>query len=131
MEIKVGILGATGYTGFELVRLIDQHPQVEIAFLTSETSAGQSLRKSWPQALDLVRVFFGREPDVDAEVRFVEGEQVGLNAVLLLGIEQVLPKQFRQFVPFRRINGASPRTDSVSSESPRCLSSQASRSQTS
>lgn len=53
MALKAGIYGATGYTGFELARLLDQHPQVEIAFLTSETSAGQSLRQSWPQALDL------------------------------------------------------------------------------
>jgi N-acetyl-gamma-glutamyl-phosphate reductase len=53
MSLKAGIYGATGYTGFELVRLLDEHPQVEIAFLTSETSAGQSLRQSWPQALDL------------------------------------------------------------------------------
>ncbi|MBN1312961.1 MAG: N-acetyl-gamma-glutamyl-phosphate reductase [Anaerolineae bacterium] len=53
MTIKVGIYGARGYTGLELVRLLSQHPDVELAFLTSEQSAGTSLRENWPQAPDL------------------------------------------------------------------------------
>jgi N-acetyl-gamma-glutamyl-phosphate reductase len=39
--IKIGIYGATGYTGLELLRLLLRHPQAEIAWLTSENSAGQ------------------------------------------------------------------------------------------
>jgi N-acetyl-gamma-glutamyl-phosphate reductase len=35
--IKVGIVGATGYTGMELIRLLLNHPQVEISILTSES----------------------------------------------------------------------------------------------
>ncbi len=50
MSISVGIYGATGYTGLEVVRLLDQHPQAQIRFVTSEQSAGQSLCQSWPQA---------------------------------------------------------------------------------
>jgi N-acetyl-gamma-glutamyl-phosphate reductase len=53
MPISVGIYGATGYTGLELVRLLAEHPQVAIAFATSESSAGTSLRTSHPQAPDL------------------------------------------------------------------------------
>ena len=56
MPFKVGIYGATGYTGLELVRLLDGHPQTHIVFVTSESSAGQSLRQSWPQAPDLTLV---------------------------------------------------------------------------
>ena len=41
--IKAGIYGATGYTGVELARILDRHPAVEIAFATSERSAGQTL----------------------------------------------------------------------------------------
>ena len=33
--MKVGIIGATGYTGVELVRLIHQHPHLELAFAGS------------------------------------------------------------------------------------------------
>lgn len=38
--IKVGILGAAGYTGGELTRLLINHPEVEIAFANSESNAG-------------------------------------------------------------------------------------------
>ena len=41
--ITVAVLGATGYTGAELVRLLLDHPHVELAFLSSERSAGQSV----------------------------------------------------------------------------------------
>jgi N-acetyl-gamma-glutamyl-phosphate reductase len=41
--IDIGIIGATGYTGLELLRLLGRHPQARIAWLTSESSAGQRL----------------------------------------------------------------------------------------
>ena len=37
---KAGIAGASGYTGYELLKLIHRHPQVEVGWLTSESSAG-------------------------------------------------------------------------------------------
>lgn len=40
---KVAIVGATGYTGSELVRLLIHHPQVEISHITSESYAGKKL----------------------------------------------------------------------------------------
>lgn len=39
--IKIGILGATGYTGLELLRLLQRHAAAEVVWLTSEQSAGQ------------------------------------------------------------------------------------------
>ncbi|MCX7707550.1 MAG: N-acetyl-gamma-glutamyl-phosphate reductase [Anaerolineae bacterium] len=39
--IKIGIIGATGYTGLELLRLLQRHPEAQIVWLTSEQSAGQ------------------------------------------------------------------------------------------
>lgn len=41
--IKVGILGAAGYTGGELIRLLLNHPEVEIAFAHSESNAGNKI----------------------------------------------------------------------------------------
>jgi len=38
---KIGIIGATGYTGSELVRILTNHPDVEIAMITSESRAGE------------------------------------------------------------------------------------------
>jgi N-acetyl-gamma-glutamyl-phosphate reductase len=46
--IKVGILGASGYTGAELVRLLTGHPAARITAVTSETYAGKRLREVYP-----------------------------------------------------------------------------------
>ncbi|MBN8920355.1 MAG: N-acetyl-gamma-glutamyl-phosphate reductase [Rhizobiales bacterium] len=43
-KAKIGILGASGYTGSELVRLLLRHPRVEIALLTADRRAGQKMR---------------------------------------------------------------------------------------
>lgn len=41
--IRVGVLGAAGYTGGELIRLLLNHPEVEIAFANSESNAGNKV----------------------------------------------------------------------------------------
>jgi N-acetyl-gamma-glutamyl-phosphate reductase len=46
---KVGVLGASGYTGSECVRLLLRHPQIEIALLTSDRRAGHEMRDVFPQ----------------------------------------------------------------------------------
>ena len=38
--VKVGIVGATGYTGAELLRLLAQHPYAEVAVVTSRSESG-------------------------------------------------------------------------------------------
>jgi N-acetyl-gamma-glutamyl-phosphate reductase len=48
-KAKIGVLGASGYTGSELVRLLIAHPQVEIALLTADRRAGQEMRQVFPQ----------------------------------------------------------------------------------
>lgn len=47
--VKVGIFGATGYAGFELVDLLQKHDQVEVVFCTSESSAGKTLDEIYAQ----------------------------------------------------------------------------------
>src|SRR5947209_17660012 len=46
---KVGIVGASGYSGEELVRLLLQHPGVELTAVTSRQSAGQSIAQIFPK----------------------------------------------------------------------------------
>jgi N-acetyl-gamma-glutamyl-phosphate reductase len=46
---KVGVLGASGYTGAELVRLLLRHPHVEIALLTADRRAGKPMADVFPQ----------------------------------------------------------------------------------
>ncbi len=47
--ISVGIIGATAYTGLELVRILARHEHVEIAFVASRSYAGQALTASFPE----------------------------------------------------------------------------------
>jgi N-acetyl-gamma-glutamyl-phosphate reductase len=46
--IRVGIVGATGYAGAELVRILSGHPQVELTILTSRQFAGASFDEVYP-----------------------------------------------------------------------------------
>ncbi len=69
--IRVGIYGATGYTGCELVRILLGHPEVEIVFLTSETYRGKQYAEVFPCAYDK-RLIGIDEADASAvEVGFV------------------------------------------------------------
>ena len=44
----VSIIGATGYTGLELIRLLTAHPNTELKYVTSENHTGQKLCDVWP-----------------------------------------------------------------------------------
>jgi N-acetyl-gamma-glutamyl-phosphate reductase len=46
--IKVGIVGGTGYTGVELLRILSQHPQVELKAITSRKEAGMPVAEMFP-----------------------------------------------------------------------------------
>ncbi len=62
--IKIGIVGGTGYTGAELLRLLSRHPQVQVTLLTSRQEAGKRVDALYPQLrghCDLSYV----APDVD------------------------------------------------------------------
>lgn len=48
-KAKIGVLGASGYTGAELVRLLLRHPHVEIALLTADRRAGKAMADVFPQ----------------------------------------------------------------------------------
>ena len=68
--IKVGVVGGTGYTGVELLRLLAMHPQVQVTAITSRAEAGvkvadyfQSLRGRYdladPTAIDTLLYHVG------------------------------------------------------------------------
>lgn len=46
--IRIAVLGASGYTGADLVRLALTHPQIEIAALSANSKAGQAMADVWP-----------------------------------------------------------------------------------
>lgn len=47
-QLQIAIIGATGYTGSELIRLLHYHPHAEIKLMTSESKAGQPISDVYP-----------------------------------------------------------------------------------
>ena len=48
-KAKIGVLGASGYTGAELLRLLIRHPRVETVLLTADRRAGKTVADVFPQ----------------------------------------------------------------------------------
>lgn len=63
--IKAGIVGGTGYTGVELLRLLAQHPQVELRVITSRKEAGTPVADMFPSLRGRVELAF-TEPSAKA-----------------------------------------------------------------
>src|SRR6185295_12653675 len=56
--VKAGIVGGTGYTGIELLRLLAQHPEVELAAITSRQEAGKAVSDLFPSLRGRVSLAF-------------------------------------------------------------------------
>ena len=56
--IKAGIVGGTGYTGVELLRILARHPQVRIAAITSRAEAGTPVVKMFPSLRGRIELAF-------------------------------------------------------------------------
>lgn len=69
--IQAGIFGATGYTGYELVQILQRHPDVRIAFATSQSFAGQLLSDIYPQAPHLPLITGEEAPLEQVDVVFL------------------------------------------------------------
>lgn len=63
--VRVGVVGGTGYTGVELVRLLAQHPQAELAVITSRGEAGKPVAELFPNLRGRVELAFSA-PDFEA-----------------------------------------------------------------
>jgi len=63
--IKVGIVGGTGYTGVELMRLLVRHPSVELETITSRSEAGTAVADMFPNLRGEVDLDFSK-PSVDS-----------------------------------------------------------------
>lgn len=65
MAQSIAILGASGYTGAELVRLIATHPELEIKALSANTKAGQSMSEVFPHLRHLALPILQKIEDLD------------------------------------------------------------------
>ena len=66
-KIKVGIVGGTGYTGVELLRILSQHPQVDLHAITSRSEEGVAVADMFPSLRGKV------------DLRFVTPDNASLN----------------------------------------------------
>lgn len=64
-KVEVGIVGGTGYSGAELLRLLARHPAAEVRVLTSRQEAGKRADALFPHLRGACDVVFG-EPSIDA-----------------------------------------------------------------
>ena len=65
--IKVGIVGGTGYTGVELLRLLAAHPQVELQVITSRADAGTPVSQMFPSLRGYVDLPFTHPDEAKLE----------------------------------------------------------------
>ena len=65
-RVRVSVLGATGYAGVELVRLLAQHPGVEIVHLSSEQYRGRRAADVYPFLDRIVDLALGAPDPADA-----------------------------------------------------------------
>ena len=75
-KIKVGIIGAAGYTAGELLRILVNHPAVEIVFAQSSSHAGEPLWSAHADLLGETDLQFCPVPTVGELVESVEGPDV-------------------------------------------------------
>ena len=71
---RIGIIGATGYTGSELVRILVNHPEVEIALITSESRAGEKfsdIHTSFRGIVDIVLQPASQVENTDLDLVFL------------------------------------------------------------
>lgn len=69
--IKTGIIGGSGYTGGELIRILLHHPQAEIDFVYSTTRAGKKLVSAHPDLLGSTEMEFSGSINPDVDVVFL------------------------------------------------------------
>jgi len=69
--IKAGIIGGSGYTGGELIRLLINHSQVEIDFVYSTTRVGKKISSSHPDLLGQTELEFTGKVNLKVDVVFL------------------------------------------------------------
>ncbi|MBP7811091.1 MAG: N-acetyl-gamma-glutamyl-phosphate reductase, partial [Neisseria sp.] len=64
-QIKIGIVGATGYTGVELLRLLAAHPHAQVTAITSRSEAGMPVADYFPSLRGVYDLVFQTPEDAD------------------------------------------------------------------
>ncbi|NLC10770.1 MAG: N-acetyl-gamma-glutamyl-phosphate reductase, partial [Firmicutes bacterium] len=67
--IRVGIIGVTGYTGGELLRILSGHPEVSVTYATSRYAAGQEVAEVHPQFKGLLSLRCSKFDEEEAQLK--------------------------------------------------------------
>lgn len=70
-KLRVGIIGGTGYTGGELIRLLLHHPFAELIFATSRTHAGEKISEIHTDLIGDCELCFSKDIEQEIEVLFL------------------------------------------------------------
>jgi N-acetyl-gamma-glutamyl-phosphate reductase len=108
MGYRIGIFGASGYAGGELVRLVDSHPHFDLGYLAGHSSAGDRLGAVHPQLRGGDRVLGPMDPDAvaDCDIVFLAlphgASAAPAMALLEHGVRVIdLGSDFRMTTPWR------------------------------
>ena len=69
--LRIAIVGGSGYTGIELLRILKSHSQVEVVAVTSRKNAGQAVEDVFPSLRGLIDLFF-IEPHAETIIKSAE-----------------------------------------------------------
>ena len=69
--IKAGIIGGSGYTGGELIRILLNHPATEIDFVFSTTRAGKKITSAHPDLLGITELVFTGNVNTKIDIVFL------------------------------------------------------------
>lgn len=70
-KLRIGIIGGAGYTGGELIRLLLNHPNAQIAYVHSKSNAGNPLHKVHQDLIGETDLLFASEMDENIDVMFL------------------------------------------------------------
>ncbi len=93
-KIRIGVIGASGYTGADLVRLAATHPAMEIVALTANTHAGKAMAEVFPHLafIDLPKLVTNEEADWSKVDAVFSGLPHGTTQEIAKGILTAHPK---------------------------------------
>ena len=63
MSLKTGIVGAAGFAGAELVRILSRHPEFELVVITSNSDKGQAISDLYPALIGYSDLVFSSHDD--------------------------------------------------------------------
>ena len=98
-KIRAGIIGGAGYTGGEMIRILINHPAVEIKFIHSKSNAGKFVYEIHEDLLGETDQQFAAEWHTDIDVlflcvghgearKFLEEQSAGLEGMLIIDLSQ-------------------------------------------